>query len=144
MVKKAQLIIRRKKGDFHSLEVQYNPSTLNLSTSSGFISCKNPQTYSMQDHVVQSIDNGQLKLSFDLVIDNYDGWDVRKTIQGFLGMCFTESARKIGFCWGDMDFEGELNHIKASFDMFDEKGTPLRGKVHMEIEQQDFTGVVQK
>lgn len=142
MLKKAVLTVPGEKGDFHSLEVQYNPSTLNLSVSARSAAYENPQTHKMHDQVDQNTDSGELTLSFDLVIDDDGGRDVRKTLQGFLGMMFQESSRKIAFGWGDMNFEGSLEHINASFDMFDSNGTPVRGKVHMEIAQRDFKGVV--
>lgn len=128
----------------YPLEVQYNPSTLNLSVSAGAVSYGNPQTHMMNSQVEQNTDSGELILSFDLIIDDEGGRDVRKTVQGFLGMLFRESARKIIFSWGDVDFEGEVDRMNASFDMFSSEGRPVRGKVHMEIIQHDFKGVVNR
>lgn len=142
MIKKAMLIVPGKKGACHSLEVQYNPATLNVEARSRPVVYENPQTCEIQDDVTQNIDNGELTLSFDLDIDSQGGQDVRRTIQGLLGMLFRESTRKIAFCWGDMDFEGEVEKMSASFDLFDSDGDPLHGKVHIEIVRRDFTGVI--
>lgn len=142
MLKKAVLTVPGETGDLYPIEVQYNPSTLNLSVSAGAVSYENPQTYVMNNQADQNTDSGELILSFDLVIDDAGGRDVRKTIQGFLGMLFQESARKIIFSWGDVHFAGEAERMNASFDMFSSEGRPIRGKVHMEIVQHDFKGVV--
>lgn len=142
MIKKAMLVVPGEKGACHPLEVQYNPATLNLEARSSPVTYENLQTCKMQDDVAQSMDNGELALSFDLMADSQDGRDVRKTIQGFLGMLFQENTRKIVFCWGDTEFEGEVEKVAASFDLFDSDGNPLRGKVHIEIVRRDFTGVM--
>lgn len=142
MLKKAVFTVPGENGDFHSLEVQYNPSSLKLTAAAKPVIYTDAQNQKLQGQVKQNMDSGEMGLSLDLIIDDDGGRDVRKTIQGFLGMVSDKTTRKIAFDWGDMNFEGNIRHISASFEMFDESGRPVRGKVHMEITRQDLKGVV--
>lgn len=142
MIEKAVLASVEENGKRHPVEVQYNPSALKLSVSSKPIPYNDPQTGRMQEAVYQNMDNGELNLSFELIVDQDGGRDVLKTVQGLLGMLLLKGTRKLEFHWKDMCVQGEVVHMSASFDLFDHTGAPLRGKVQMEICQCEGTGVI--
>lgn len=124
------------------VEVQFNPETLKVS-------------YAVQKAggdqrgggSTQFLGNGTTKLSFDLVFDvsvhRGEVRDVRqltKEIADFMAPKTgeTEDAPTgVRFLWGTFLFEGVMDSLNESLELFSEDGRPLRASVSVSLSRQD-------
>lgn len=80
-----------------------------------------------------------MRLFFNTYVSETDFTDVRdkiKPLRAFL--CKTEDKnqvcnKKIQFAWGTFAFEGYLNSLRVTFQMFGADGTPVRAEVSLSI-----------
>lgn len=151
--------------DYIALEVQFNPSTLRLTTSAGM---QTKYGEDAADLTVQSVPApAATDLSFELLFDDVNSQDafmladnaitntstgnvyqaiksaakskfsVQRQMEGLLALLSLDSARNVIFFWADMSFRGEVTAISNTYTMFNKKGYPVRGKVGMTIRQGD-------
>jgi len=154
-----------EKNSYIALEVQYNPSTLKLSTSAGM---QTKYGGDASDLTVQTVPTpAATDLSFDLIFDDCSSQDafmlegnavtnssfgnmyqagksavvgkysVQRQMEGLLAMLTLDSARNVIFFWADMSFRGEVTALSTTYTMFNKKGYPVRGNVSMTIRQGD-------
>ncbi len=151
--------------NYIALEVQYNPSSLRLSTSAGM---QTKYGDDAADLTVQSVPApAATDLSFELLFDDVSSQDafmlegnaitnasvgnayqavksakvgkysVQRQMEGLLAMLSLDSARNVIFFWADMSFRGEVTAVSTTYTMFNKNGYPIRGKVGMTIRQGD-------
>ncbi len=154
-----------EKHNYIALEVQYNPSSLRLSTSAGM---QTKYGDDAADLTVQSVPApAATDLSFELLFDDVSSQDafmlegnaitnasfgnayqaiksakvgkysVQRQMDGLLAMLSLDSARNVIFFWSDMSFRGEVTAVSVTYTMFNKYGYPVRGKVGMTIRQGD-------
>lgn len=151
--------------NYIALEVQYNPSSLRLTTSAGM---QTKYGDDAADLTVQSVPApAATDLSFELLFDDVSSQDafmlegnavtnasvgnayqavksaavgkysVQRQMEGLLAMLSLDSARNVIFFWADMSFRGEVTAVSTTYTMFNKYGYPVRGKVGMTIRQGD-------
>ncbi len=149
---------------YSSLTVQYNPSTINLSTSlssdkeedksKDLSTIVNMQT---RQNIKSAVTTLKTQLIFDEV-NNFDAFNVTESVstggainlaknvihgeytvkpqvEALIGSLLSPNTRKVIFCWSNMIFRGELKSVDANFTMFNKKGNPIRAVVDITIEQ---------
>lgn len=119
--------------DFKIMEVQYNPSKLNLSTSAGDTPLENPQAGGQMGIITEISRPPETYLDLELFVE---GENTRVKINGFLGMMSSELTRRVIFYWGNMCFPGEVVHVSAKYSMFSPEGRPIMGTVSLKIRQE--------
>ncbi len=150
--------------NFAKFKVQYNPTTLKLSSVNGKIQSR---------RVDEGIDNlktykfsGKTKLCFDLIFDDCDNmnafmlndvvnlnvssalkkgyheyshkgseYSVRKRMDAIMSLLCDTRAQQVIFYWSHMCFRGMVTDVGNKFTMFNPKGNPIRGEMHLELTQ---------
>lgn len=152
---------------YSSLTVQYNPSSINISTNLSSNGEKDDKSKDMSTIVnMQTRQNNKsaittfsTQLIFDAV-NNFDAFNVTESVstggvlnmakrgingectvkpqvEALIGSLLSPNTRRVIFCWSNMIFRGELKSVDANFTMFNKKGNPIRAVVNITI-QQDF------
>ncbi len=149
---------------FIKMSVQYNPATIRLYSLTG--KQQNFNNASGLNHMEVANFTGKSKLSFDLVFDDMDpadafmlenltpnvgniynkakdltthgldGHSVRKRMDALLSLISSCHAQQVIFSWAKMHFRGTLTNVNNHFTMFNTRGNPVRGTVHLEITQE--------
>ncbi len=60
-------------------------------------------------------------------------YSVRPQVEGFMGALRNGYTRKVKFCWGPMEYSGQMTYINAEYTMFSTDGNPIRANVNMGI-----------
>lgn len=138
----------------------FNPETLALEVRSGEQSDRRRRGNQQVQHVGAST----ATLSFDAIFDmtrpseqasqrpgaeqgegaQSEDLDVRRKTLPIALLLQVEkkgkkpSPRRVRFCWGNFLFDGIIKSYSENFDYFSAEGVPLRSKVSLRIEEQDF------
>lgn len=151
-------------GKFIKFTVQYNPSTIRLTSISGKIQSRKA------DEGIDKLSvytfQGKSKLSFDLIFDDVDNMNafqmndivntnisgalnkagdaishgglnhsVRKRMDAILSLLSSRATQQVIFFWGKMSFRGTITDVGNRFTMFNPQGNPIRGEMHLELTQ---------
>lgn len=149
---------------FVKMSVQYNPATIRLYSVTG--KQQNLNSSSGLNHMEVVNFTGKSKLSFDLVFDDMDpadafmlenltpnagnlynktkdlvthgleGHSVRKRMDALMSLLSSCHAQQVVFNWAKMSFRGTITNVNNHFVMFNTRGNPVRGTVHLEITQE--------
>ncbi len=65
-----------------------------------------------------------------------NGHSVRKQMDAFMSLLSVFETQQVVFCWANMSFRGTLTTVNNHFTMFNTKGNPVRGVMHLEITQE--------
>ncbi|MCL2035967.1 MAG: hypothetical protein FWG83_01090 [Oscillospiraceae bacterium] len=152
-------------GDFHSLQVQFNPASIKFEANSVPVQAKY-----LQDRFDASIPNSQKRkesifMTVDLIFDDVSnkdafhgdkfrisasdvlaaagtltkelmgGYSVQKQTNGLIAAIMRESTRVISFVWAKMKFTGILHEVQAKYTMFSISGKPIRSVVTLSLQQ---------
>lgn len=115
-----------------TIEVQYNPLSLKMrATSRGTVL---PGSFAEQEKggIQQAASAEGTTLSFDLF---FAGEETKARTEELLSLLEDSAGRQVAFCWGKMDFQGEIEQMSISYDMFSEEGDPVSGKASILILQ---------
>ncbi len=152
-----------KDKGFLPIEVQYNPSSLRLSSTAGLQydrSCEGSQTQA-QIHVTVPSTTLSCELLFDdtniqdaFMLENNPitnmstgnvysaiksavkgSFSVRDKVEGLVALFAVPEAKQVIFFWGNMSFRGEMTGAEARYTMFNKKGNPIRASVNISIRQ---------
>ena len=176
--KKATIRIGVKKTSDHevdindyqfSMKVQYNPSSLRLSTSAGYTRQSNVGGEGMNT-VTQLNQPPQTNLSIKLIFDKVqpadafmfskvnnlsvsgvaqtigsfikkDRFSVQDQVEALVACVMLPEYRYAQFCWNEMAYEGEITACDVNYTMFNPKGNPVRAEVNITLQQnQDAIG----
>ncbi len=160
---KAQDIIRDNGQDYIPIKVQYNPSTLRITSRGGKRQgVQNTVGGSGEAAYMQIDDPSETTLSMDLILDdtnindafmgdafnlglsagniahkilNVAEHSVVKYSELFVACMMRSYSRIIGFVWNKMAFWGELNFVEVTYTMFNNKGEPIRSKISIRLRQ---------
>ncbi len=131
-----------------SLEVQFNPESLKLAYSN-----QRAGNDQRGGAATQHVGEGTTKLSFDLWFDvnapdpsMVDADDVRQLTQQvvyFIQPKKTEDQKKVQapgvrFEWGSFLFEGTVDSLNETLELFSEDGKPLRAQVSVSLTKQQI------
>lgn len=152
---------------FHIMQVQYNPTSLNMHSQAGSFQTKQGAGESGINQITQMTLPPQTSLSFDLVFDAMNMVDafmneklvnsigsagaaitslakkkysVQIPVDGLIALITQEATRQVIFHWTDMTFFGELESVNARYTMFNPKGNPIRAVVSLTIRQRLSSG----
>ncbi len=147
-----------------ALEVQFNPTSLRLETSagrqlnydggSGNVELKQfraPSSTSLSMELLfddvynnEAFGSGDSPISGKGVVNMVDAGfngkkehSVMRVMEGLLSLLAIPAARQVIFFWGNMSFRGEVTEVDEKYTMFNKKGQPIRGTVHLNIRQGD-------
>ncbi|HUL57843.1 MAG TPA: hypothetical protein VLU43_01130 [Anaeromyxobacteraceae bacterium] len=131
-----------------SLEVQFNPESLKLSYAN-----QRAGNDQRGGAATQHVGEGTTKLAFDLWFDvnapapsGVDTDDVRKLTQKvvyFITPKKTDDKKKfqapgVRFQWGSFLFEGTVESLNETLELFSEQGKPLRAQVSVSLTKQQI------
>jgi hypothetical protein len=153
---KAQLIETDAQGNVKSggktVPVQFNPQTLKLNYSNTFGSGNQPQGSSTQ-FVGTSTTKLSLELWFDVTLPAPDGLpdaggDVRKWSQLITYFMTVQNPNaqqqesrvppNMKFQWGSFLFNGTMDTVDETIDLFSPEGVPLRSNISVSISKHDL------
>lgn len=157
-----------KNSGFLALEVQFNPSSINMETVAGMeVEYEGGSLGSKSaNQLVQIIHPASTTMNFELIFDEVNPADafmmenlapttgnliantasgmkkitghdytVQDKIDGFMSLLTRDVTRQVIFFWGKTCFAGELIGVSSSYTMFNKKGRPIRGSIHLSIRQ---------
>jgi Contractile injection system tube protein len=153
---KAQLIETDAQGNVKSggktVPVQFNPQTLKLNYSNTFGSGNQPQGSSTQ-FVGTSTTKLSMELWFDVTLPAPDGLpdaggDVRKWSQLITYFMTVQNPNaqqqesrvppNMKFQWGSFLFNGTMDTVDETIDLFSPDGVPLRSNISVSISKHDL------
>ncbi|WP_029322091.1 CIS tube protein [Butyrivibrio sp. AE3004] len=150
--------------NFVKFYVQYNPATISMSTMTGrqekkandggidnvrvfdfagktklsfdliFDDCDNMDAFGMNEIANLNVTSGVNKLA-NIYANGATGFSVRKRMDAIMSLLSTISTQQVVFFWGKTCFRGLLTDVNNKFTMFNGKGNPIRGEMHIEITQ---------
>ena len=152
-------------GDYVPLQLQYNPSSIQMSTIKGTILNRSAgggaeNTYQQWTVPVQTT------MSVDLIFDDMNIMDafnmenlvsvsavrdvgkqmaqkefsVRPLVDALVGAMLSSESQRVVFVWNEMAFDGSLVNVDTTYTMFNRSGEPIRAKVSIQIFQQNESG----
>lgn len=136
-VTKAKLII---EGDSDPIEVKFNPTEYNLSSSIQYTEKNVP---GLDGPIGQFISGNSTTLNVTFLFDTYTpptlenpaegGTDVTIVTKKIAGLTLIDGSLhripRVTFSWGSIEFTGVVTDVKESYTMFLENGMPVRAKV---------------
>ena len=150
---------------FLKMEVQYNPASLRLFSGIGkqqsfdrndnglnkltvinlagktrlscdlFFDDMNIQDSFMLEGLTPNLGNVTDKVT-DLATHGLKGHTVRRKMDAMMSLLSSFHAQQVVFHWSTMVFRGTLTNVQNDYMMFNTRGNPVRGKVHIEITQE--------
>jgi hypothetical protein len=140
-------------GDARTVEVQFNPSSLKVSYANQ-VQNNDQSTGSSMQYVGKGTSKLALELIFDVSVPgNQQNKDVRqltRNVAEFMATTSTGSGENtrytvpgVRFEWGTFTFDGVIESMDETLDLFSEDGYPLRATVSVNMSYQGIT-VVEK
>ncbi len=136
-----------------SIPFDFNPETLTLKVQSG----EQKDRRRRGNQQVQNVGASTATLSFEAIFDmtrpasatdtrvrEPEENDVRTKTGKIAALLQVEkkgkkpAPRRVRFCWGSFVFDGIVKSHSETFDYFSPDGVPLRSKVSVAIDEQDF------
>lgn len=147
-----------------AMEVQYNPSSIQMQTSTGSqLDYSGGSMGNMANNmIIQNIVPTSTTMNVQLIFDEVNMYDafmvnnvnspvgaiaqaakyavekeysVQHQIEGILSLLTMDVTRQVVFYWSKMCFRGELTAVQANYTMFNKSGNPIRGVVNLSIRQ---------
>lgn len=149
--------------------VQYNPATIRLYSAIGrlqefdkkengigrlniinltgksklsfdlvFDDCENIDAF-MLENLTPNVSNVANKAGDMITHAGGEGHSVRRKMDAFLSLLSVFETQQVVFCWSKMVFRGTLTTVNNKYVMFNTKGNPVRGTMHLEITQEATT-----
>ena len=164
-IAEAQLALALLQKGFIPIEVQYNPSSINLNSVGGPIKKYNAMgndnmnsftsvdkktaTYLTTQLIFEDINvsdafgASSLSINASSAVDNVKslvknlsgGYSVKKQVEGLVSLLMTKETRQVIFVWNDMFFHGELLYVDVAFNMFNKNGHPIKATADIKIIQ---------
>lgn len=147
-----------------AMEVQYNPSSIQMQTTTGSqLDYSGGSMGNMANNmIIQNIVPTSTTMNVQLIFDEVNMYDafmvnnvnspvgaiaqaakyavekeysVQHQIEGILSLLTMDVTRQVVFYWSKMCFRGELTAVQANYTMFNKSGNPIRGVVNLSIRQ---------
>lgn len=147
-----------------AMEVQYNPSSIQMQTATGSqLDYSGGSMGNMANNmIIQNIVPTSTTMNVQLIFDEVNIYDafmvnnvnspvgaiaqaakyavekehsVQHQIEGILSLLTMDVTRQVVFYWSKMCFWGELTAVQANYTMFNKSGNPIRGVVNLSIRQ---------
>lgn len=161
--------ILKNSGEYVPIQLQYNPSSIQLHTMKGEILNRSPGGASenmFQQWTVPVQSTMSVELIFDDVnimdafnLENIvsvsgvrdlgkqlytsrgdsEGFTVRPLVEAIVGAMAAAESRQVIFVWNRMAFDGALVGVNTAYTMFNRKGEPIRARVGIQIFQQNVS-----
>jgi hypothetical protein len=153
-----------KDGKFLKFTFQYNPASLRLYSVNGKLQSKSDnngaeslrmteyagKTRLSFDIIFDDCDNmnafmfneianinvtGAINKGLSLLQSGGNTHSVRKRMDAIMSLLSSPSTQQVIFFWSRMVFRGTVTSVTNTFTMFNPKGNPIRGTMHLEITQ---------
>ena len=147
-----------------AMEVQYNPSSIQMQTATGSqLDYSGGSMGNMANNmIIQNIVPTSTTMNVQLIFDEVNMYDafmvnnvnspvgaiaqaakyavekehsVQHQIEGILSLLTMDVTSQVVFYWSKMCFRGELTAVQANYTMFNKSGNPIRGVVNLSIRQ---------
>ncbi len=152
------------KTDFAKFTVQYNPATIRLSSVNGrvqsrkadegidglkmykftgksklsfdliFDDCDNMNAFMLNDVANVNVSSA-LKKGYHALNHKGTDYSVRKRMDAIMSLLTDIRVQQVIFFWSNMCFRGTVTDVGNTFTMFNPKGNPIRGEMHLELTQ---------
>ncbi len=132
--------------NFFRFEVQYNPATIRLNTSTGTgnksqskkgvktnSTGKNENNENNENDKKEAVFGAESTLSFDLIFADCNG--VRKKMDSIMSLLSSSFTQQVIFFWSKMVFRGTVTSVSNTYTMFDSSGIPIMGTMNLSISQ---------
>lgn len=161
--------IKDNSNGYIPIQLQYNPSSIQISTMKGDI--LNRSAGGLGENVFQQWTVPvQTTMSVDLIFDDMNvmdafnfenivsisggrdlgkqlygsrksagGFSVRPLVEAVVGAMSMDESRQVIFVWNQMAFDGSLVGVDTEYTMFNRLGEPIRARVRIQIFQQNIT-----
>ena len=153
------------ENNFLKMEVQYNPNSIQFTTSAGkqkdfrglgdsgaqqlvtierkattFMSVQLTfEDVNIQDAFVRENLNpnvGNIKdMGANLITNLAGGYSIKEKMEGLISLLISNKTRNMVFVWANMFFHGQLNSVDATYTMFNKIGEPIKGTVQLQLRQ---------
>ena len=150
---------------FVKFKVQYNPTSIRLNTLSGRQERKVKETEgldglkgytvmgktrmsfdlvfddcdNMDAFMLNEVANVNLTNAINKGLDVLQHWgsehSVRQRMDAIMSLLSSMATQHVIFFWSGMMFRGQITDVSNRFTMFNKKGNPIRGEMHVEITQ---------
>ncbi|MGB5759505.1 MAG: LysM peptidoglycan-binding domain-containing protein [Acidimicrobiales bacterium] len=134
----AYLEIVKPPEDEARIPLRFNPSEYQIKKANNFAEIAIP---GLESPPIQYIRGGAETLSTEFLVDTSDSMDdVRKKyVDAIRGLMTPNSALHappiVAFVWEDKRFEGVLESLDITYNLFDQKGVPLRARLAVTIKE---------
>lgn len=132
---RADKSVKLDESAVYTMEAEYNPSSISVSSGVSFDTDMG-EAYESAKKEEKKADT---QISFQLIFDSTQDseTDVACITNGLIALMTDKTLTKLEFCWGDMNFKGQLSSIQAKFSMFSETGVPMRAVVDISLDRED-------
>lgn len=161
--------VKNNSNGYIPIQLQYNPSSIQLSTMKGNILNRSAggsgenmfQQWTVPVQTVMSVDlifddmNVMDAFNFENIASvsgirdlggqmskaagDEGGFSVRPFVEAIVGAMAAEESRQVIFVWNQMAFDGSLVGVDTEYTMFNRVGEPIRAKVGIQIFQQNLS-----
>ena len=99
-----------------------------------FDDCDNMNAFLLND-VVNTNLTGLANKGLNTLTHKGNTYSVRKRMDAIMSLLSTTATQHVIFFWSKMYFRGQVTDVSNRFTMFNPKGNPIRGEMHLEITQ---------
>ena len=99
-----------------------------------FDDCDNMNAFLLNDVVNLNV-TGAINKGLNTLQHGGNTYSVRKKMDAIMSLLSTTATQHVIFFWSKMYFRGQVTDVTNKFTMFNPKGNPIRGEMHVEITQ---------
>lgn len=120
-------------GKSQGLQVQ--PPSMSMSVDLVFNKVDPSDAFLDQKIILTQALQGNLKSTLNTLskITGSVGYSVQSEIEGLIGACRLYDTVYARFCWGNLCYVGLIDSLECEYKMFNPKGEPIYGVVHMSL-----------
>lgn len=118
-----------------TITVQYNPASIKYRATTPSQKTAEPDMGTHTEMVTSIARKSAVEMSFDLIFHSTGDGDesVREQMELVMNMIYDSPTRKIKFAWGKLVMEGKLTGFSGEYNMFDDSGNPVSGRMSLTV-----------
>lgn len=115
--------------------VQYNPASIKYHAVTSTHSDTRQKPGDSTRTITTISRKSMVDMSFELVFHSASDIDdsVREQMELIMNMIYDSPTKEVKFAWGTMQTEGKLTNFSGEYNMFDETGRPIGGRMSLTI-----------
>ncbi|MDC0747863.1 CIS tube protein [Polyangium mundeleinium] len=126
--KRAQFVVKRAGGKKQTIDVDFNPASLQLTMETKLAQSKDKKL-GKQQVVNESTSKLSMELVFDTTVTGANVCDKTEQVARMLGDTKGSPPPEVLFSWGAFAFTGLVDSYKETIEFFSADGVPLRSTV---------------